>query len=41
MKSNVWIKDKWYCLDSSGKMLRNTYTPEAIMSATQVLGNKN
>lgn len=41
MKSNVWIKDKWYCLDSSGKMLRNTYTPEAIMSATQVLGNKD
>ncbi len=30
MKSNAWIKDKdkWYYLDSSGKMLRNTYTPD-------------
>lgn len=30
MKSNAWIKDKgkWYYLDSSGKMLHNTYTPD-------------
>ena len=30
MKSNSWIKDKdkWYYLDYSGKMFRNTYTPD-------------
>lgn len=30
MKNNAWIKNKgkWYYLDSSGKMLRNTYTPD-------------
>lgn len=30
MKSNAWIKDKgkWYYLDASGKVLRNTYTPD-------------
>ena len=30
MKNNAWIKDKdkWYYLNSSGKILRNTYTPD-------------
>ena len=28
MKSNAWIKNNWYYLDSSGKMFRNTYTPD-------------
>ena len=30
MLANNWFKDngKWYYLASSGKMLRNTYTPD-------------